>query len=46
MYKSVVVVDSPGQAWTLQSWYSTGDPLQATGGLFPSGPEQLLRRVL
>lgn len=35
----------PGQACTLQSWYSTGEPLQATGALLPSGPVQDLRRV-
>ncbi len=35
----------PGHGWVLQSWYSTGAPLQANGVLLPSGVAQERLRV-
>jgi hypothetical protein len=40
-----VVSVLPGQGWELQSWYSTGDPLQALGLLLPSAEAQVRLRV-
>lgn len=34
----------PGHGWGLQSWYSTGDPLQAFGEFLPSMPVQVRLR--
>lgn len=41
----VWMFSSPLQAWVLQSWYSTGVPLQAKGALLPSRVAQVRFRV-